>query len=173
MEEFLLPSLLPPSPHFFCIYGTLIFLWETIPPSLPEHLFHMLLTPPWAWATSFREYLKDEHMIQQRANGNHAQGFRSNPWPQIILPSGGKRLPENGASLEESRVERCRETRACRSHGTQAGLKSELHWAFQPHIMTNSLFIWAACISSSLLYHGKRPVWCSQNRSITFTNVPY
>lgn len=34
-------------PPFFCIYSTLIFLWETIPRWLSEHLFHMLLTPLW------------------------------------------------------------------------------------------------------------------------------
>lgn len=37
-------------PPFFCIYSTLIFLWESIPPRLSEHLFRMLLTPLWVQA---------------------------------------------------------------------------------------------------------------------------
>lgn len=42
----------PPGSYspFFCIYSTLIFLWETLPPWLLEYLFHMLLTPLWALA---------------------------------------------------------------------------------------------------------------------------
>lgn len=57
---------------------------------------------------NFKDYLKDERMIQQKANENHAQSFGSNSWPQVILPMQGKRPFENGASLKESRVERCK-----------------------------------------------------------------
>lgn len=41
---------------------------------------------------SFKDYLKDVHVIQQKANENHAQGFGSNSWPQVLLPTWGKRL---------------------------------------------------------------------------------
>lgn len=55
---------------------------------------------------SCKDYLKDEHVTQKKANENHAQGFTSNSWPQVILPTTGKRLSENGTSLKQSRVKR-------------------------------------------------------------------
>ena len=45
-----LPWLPGSYPPFFCIYSTLTFLWETIPPWHSEHAFHMLLSPYPLWA---------------------------------------------------------------------------------------------------------------------------
>lgn len=50
VEEFCCLGRLAAIPPFFCIYSTLIFLWETLPPWLLEYLFHMVLTLLWALA---------------------------------------------------------------------------------------------------------------------------
>lgn len=94
-------------PPFFCIYSTLIFLWETLPPWLLEYLFHMVLTLLWALAKQASRIISRISTWFTKSQWE-PRGFCSNSWPQVIFPMRRKRPSENGASLKENKVERCR-----------------------------------------------------------------
>lgn len=71
-------------PPFFCIYSTLIFLWESIPPWLSEQLFHMLLlTPLWVQARQAARIISRTSMWLKKSQWEPCSGLHF----KLLAPS--------------------------------------------------------------------------------------